>query len=98
MGNVQISPNLKKTSVRIDPMGNIINPETKEIIKPIEPEFVPPKQESTQESILQGSIQESIQESINRSPNKISSRIDEMINKKIEEMVAKKIDDALKNL
>lgn len=94
MGNVQISPNLKKTSVRIDPMGNIINPETKEIIKPIEPEFVPPKQESTQESILQGSIQESI----NRSPNKISSRIDEMINKKIEEMVAKKIDDALKNL
>ena len=37
-----ISQNLKKTSERIDPAGNIINPSTKQIIKAIEPEFVAP--------------------------------------------------------
>lgn len=33
MGGVIISPNIKKTSVRIDPDGNIINKDTKEIIE-----------------------------------------------------------------
>ena len=42
MGNVIISPNIKKESVRIDPSGNIINPKTKQIIKPVEPEYVEP--------------------------------------------------------
>jgi TolA-binding protein len=31
--NVVISPNIKKTSVRIDPDGNIINKDTKEVIE-----------------------------------------------------------------
>lgn len=44
MGGVYIAPNLKKTSVRIDPNGNIINPKTKAIVEPVEPEYVPPVQ------------------------------------------------------
>lgn len=43
--NTIISPNIKKTSERIDPSGNIINPRTKQIVKPVEPEFVPPTPE-----------------------------------------------------
>ena len=42
MGNVFISPNLKKTSERIDPNGNVINPKTKQIITPVVEEYVPP--------------------------------------------------------
>lgn len=39
--NVFISPNIKKESERIDPAGNIINARTKEIVKPIQTEYVP---------------------------------------------------------
>ena len=42
MGKVFISPNLKRTSERIDPNGNVINPATKQIIIPKEEEYVPP--------------------------------------------------------
>lgn len=44
-GPVVIAPNLKKTSVRIDPAGNEIDPKTKKIIKAKEPEYVPTKEE-----------------------------------------------------
>lgn len=37
-----ISHNLKKTSDRIDPAGNIINPQTKQIIKAVELEYIAP--------------------------------------------------------
>lgn len=39
MGNVIISPNIKKVSDRIDTSGNILNPKTKEIITKVEPEI-----------------------------------------------------------
>jgi hypothetical protein len=39
---VVLSPNVKKTSVRLDREGNNINPSTKQIITPLETEFVPP--------------------------------------------------------
>jgi len=42
MGNVVISPNIKKQSDRIDPQGNIIDKRTKQIIEPVMPEYVPP--------------------------------------------------------
>lgn len=45
MGNVIISPNIKKQSDRIDPQGNIIDKRTKQIIEPITPEYVPPVQQ-----------------------------------------------------
>lgn len=40
--NTFISPNLKRTSERIDPSGNIINPRTKQVIQQTEPEYIPP--------------------------------------------------------
>ena len=42
MGKVIISSNPIKTSERIDINGNVINPRTKQIIVPQEPEYVPP--------------------------------------------------------
>lgn len=42
--NVIISPNIKKVSERIDTKGNVINPRTKEIIKEVEKEFIPPQE------------------------------------------------------
>lgn len=85
MGNVVISPNIKKESVRIDPSGNIINAKTKEIIKPVEPEYVPPTQNV--ESTAQPQPVE----------NK-TSKIDDMISKKIEEIINRKIEEALNKL
>lgn len=43
--NTIISPNIKKTSERIDPQGNIINPRTKEIIAPNTQEYIPTPEE-----------------------------------------------------
>jgi len=42
MGGVQLSPNIKKTSQRIDPNGNIIDPKTRQILVPVEQDYVPP--------------------------------------------------------
>lgn len=42
MESTYISPNIKKESVRIDPSGNIINPQNKQILQKNEPEFIPP--------------------------------------------------------
>lgn len=44
MGGVQLSPNIKKTSQRIDPNGNIIDPKTKQVLIPVEQDYVPPVQ------------------------------------------------------
>jgi hypothetical protein len=44
MGQVVISPNIKRTSERIDPAGNVIDPRTKQIIVPKQVEYVPPIQ------------------------------------------------------
>lgn len=45
MGGVTISPNMKRTKDRIDTAGNIINPETKEIIQKNDPGYIPTKEE-----------------------------------------------------
>ena len=44
-GPVIISPNLKKTSLRIDEFGNQIDPKTKQIIKPKDKEYTPTAEE-----------------------------------------------------
>lgn len=41
MGDVIISPNIKRESVRINPAGDIINPKTKQIIQPNKPDYTP---------------------------------------------------------
>lgn len=46
MGGVNISPNIKKSKAFIDTNGNEVKPYTKEIVKPIEPDYVPPKVET----------------------------------------------------
>ncbi len=87
MGNVIISPNVKRTSERIDPGGNVIDPRTKQIIQPVVPEYVPPVAD---EVPLQDLPTSTATPSI--------SKIDEMINKKIEDMVARKIEEAFSKL
>jgi hypothetical protein len=52
MGKVTISPNIQKTSERIDFNGNVIDPRTKQIIVPNEVEMTqPPSPEATVEVI-----------------------------------------------
>ncbi len=93
MGNVVISPNIKKESVRIDPQGNIIDPRTKQVkdlgineIEVVTPQDMIPKVVT------------------HETPTEIpkTSKMDEMINKlvekKVEEMVAKKVEEALSKL
>ena len=48
MGGVMISPNVKKTSVRIDTAGNEINPKTKQIVQKVQEEYVVPKEIKTE--------------------------------------------------
>lgn len=93
MGGVIVSPNIKRESVRINPAGDIIDARTKQIIKPVELEYVP---SVAQEPIV--GITHPEMNNINQTENKIGSKIDEMINKKIEELVAKKIEEALSKL
>lgn len=45
MGNVTISPNIKKESVRINTSGDVINPRTKEVVVENKPEYVPTPEE-----------------------------------------------------
>lgn len=40
--NVVVSPNIKRTSERIDPAGNVINPRTRQIVQPVEQPYIPP--------------------------------------------------------
>ena len=59
MGKVEISPNIRKTSDRIDPAGNIINARTKQIIKPVESEYIAPlPQPAPEEKWNPGTAQE----------------------------------------
>jgi len=44
--NTIISNNLKRTSERIDPAGNIIDARTKQIIQPVETPYIPTAAES----------------------------------------------------
>ena len=84
MGGTFISPNIRKVSERINPNGDVINARTKQIIKPVEQEFMPPSTVQMPEIPI---------------ANKVGSKIDEMINnlveKKVEEIVAKKVSEVL---
>lgn len=86
MGNTIISSNIKRESVRIDPAGNVINPRTKQIIKPAEPEYVPPitKVEEVKP--------------INNMSDKINKMVEAKIAEKIDAIVAERVNEALKNL
>lgn len=80
-----ISPNLIHTRDRIDPSGNIINPKTKQIIQPVQEEYVPPENPT-------------IPETAQAPVSKIDEMINKLVESKIEEMVAKKVEEALSKL
>jgi len=91
MGGVFIAPNIKRESVRIDPQGNIINAKTREIIKPVEPEYVPPA------ALVAEAITKT--EAPKEAPkSKLDEMIGNLVDKKIEEMVAKKVEEILNKL
>lgn len=95
--NTYISPNLKRTSERINTNGDVINPDTKQIIKPIEPEYIEPV---PQPGDLVGTINNHGKEE-DKIPvyvEKKTSKIDEIISKKIEEIINKKVAEALEKL
>lgn len=92
MGGVIISPNIKRVSERIDPAGNVINPRTKQIIQPVQSEYVPPVMPVQSDQALRDNL------AIAVLTEPKTSKIDEMINRKIEELVAKKIEEALSKL
>ena len=93
MGNVHISPNLKKTSERIDPQGNVINPRTKEIISPnvdLKPENQEPVQVVTPLPEAQNApvtSAKSIQEQIDEAEQHVA-KLKELKKAKIEQMKA----------
>lgn len=87
-----ISHNLKKTSDRIDPAGNIINPHTKQVIQSIEPEYVapiaPPEVPQAPVSVVQApSASLSIQEQIDAAKANLV-KLQELKKLKIQEMEA----------
>jgi len=79
--NTIISNNLKRTSERIDPAGNIIDARTKQIIKPIEPEYVP--------TVVSQETPPQIPATTSKIDSMISNKIEEIINRKIEEALSK---------
>lgn len=92
--NTIISNNIKRISERIDTSGNVIDPRTKQIIKPnvievvSQQDMIPKQQETTQrETPIETPVE-----------SKVGSKIEEMINRKIEALVAKKIEEALSKL
>lgn len=90
MGNVIISPNIKKQSDRIDPQGNIIDKRTKQIIEPITPEYVPPvQQEYTPPQATKSPTTSSlsIQEQIDEAKNNLL-KLEELKKLKIAQMKA----------
>jgi hypothetical protein len=82
---VVISPNIKRESVRINPVGDIIDARTKQIIKPVEPEYVSPATPVLTETPKQSS----------KIDEMISDIVSKKISQKLEELVARKIAEAL---
>jgi len=86
--NTIISPNIKKTSDKIDRDGNIID-RTGNVLKKNEPEFVPTIQEI-----------QAVQTKQEEAPktDKIAEMINAKVSEAIEKIITKKIEEALKNL
>ena len=81
MNNVVISPNVKRTSDRIDVNGNVLNKQ-KQIIQPVESEYVPP----TVASMPIMPVEEPKQSSIEKM---IEAKISALVEKKVEEILSK---------
>lgn len=84
MGNVVLSPNIKKTSDRIDLNGNVINKRTKAVIEKVEEEYIPPV--TTENPLVETRSTSKIDNLINK---KVEAKIEEIINRKVEEALSK---------
>lgn len=91
MGGTFISPNIRKQSDRIDPTGNVINARTKQIIKPVEPEYVAPVINTVIEDIKN-------ETPISTMSEKINKMVEAKIAEKIDAIVEQRVNDALKNI
>ncbi len=88
MGNVYISPNVKKVSERIDTSGNVIDPGTKQVIKrniPDEVEPTPIVVEAPVQSPVVSSTPTSIQDEIAQAEARVE-QLKQLKKQKIEEM------------
>lgn len=85
---VTISPNLKKQSDRIDPMGNIIDKRTKQILEPVTVDDVTPEDiKNTMTKAVE--VPQNVTESPVTNPLSIQAQIDEA-EKKLAELKEKK--------
>lgn len=84
MGNVYISPNVKKVSERIDTSGNVIDPGTKQVIKRNIPDEVEPTPVVVEAPVV-SSTPTSIQDEIAQAEARVE-QLKELKKQKIEEM------------
>jgi hypothetical protein len=87
--NTFISANLKRTSERIDPSGNVIDPRTKQIVQPIAEEYVAPPEapQAPTPTVNTQSGTLSIQEQIDEAKAKLA-QLEELKKLKIQQMKA----------
>lgn len=84
-GGVVIAPNIKKTSVKINERGDIIDSfEEKRVIEQAQEEFVAPTVETTGTSLQAPEIPKQ-----NKLESMIEDKITKMVEKKIEEVLNK---------
>lgn len=74
---VLISPNLKKQSDRIDPMGNIIDKRTKQILEPVTTDDVTPQEIKNAMQNVRQDMPQNVTESLVTNPLSIQEEIDE---------------------
>lgn len=82
---VVIAQNIQKRTERINLNGEVIDPKTKKVIKPKEPEYVPPPQvldavKENKESALSDKIEKLIEDKINK-------LVEDKINKVLEKLL-----------
>lgn len=85
-----IAKNLHKVTERIDTVGNVIDPRTKQVIVPVDSPYIPTTEELANAVNPQPKVVETT--------NAPTSKIDDMISKKIEEIINRKIEEALSKL
>ena len=89
MGNIVISPNLRKTANRINVNGDYIDPKTKQVIAPAEEVFVPtPEQLNQAKPEAQPEPKSDV----------LGDKIQQMINEKVNKIIEQKVEEALKKL
>lgn len=97
MGQVIISPNIKKESARINVQGDEINPKTKEVLVPKEKEYVP-----TPEDLKKPEVRVQVPQGKAGPPeNPLAEMIKKQVNAAVQEAIkdidiSKMVSDAIK--